>query len=216
MISYWYIFILGAYALNFIPIVGRIIIVINTYFHELGHALASILTNGKVHKIQLFSTREGTAYTSYRSKISFFITAIAGYISASLSAFGFFYLLNQNKYDLLLLILIILIPVTLFIWIRNMYGLFWSIGITLINLYFYLYASKENAEIYCYLIAFVLLTHSVYSAFEIFKISLKKPKEAGDATNLYNLTKISPRFWALFFFIQSLYFAFLIFKNYIL
>lgn len=59
------LFIIVAILVTKLPIISKYFAIINTLIHETGHQLASILTFGKAHQIQLFANTEGLAISSH-------------------------------------------------------------------------------------------------------------------------------------------------------
>lgn len=90
------LFLVLAFILTKLPYAGKYFAVANTLIHEVGHQLASLGTFGKAHHIQLFSNTEGLALSSHRFWLGRFITALAGYVFASLMASTFFFLFIRN------------------------------------------------------------------------------------------------------------------------
>ncbi|ARK30574.1 hypothetical protein BkAM31D_12455 [Halalkalibacter krulwichiae] len=88
-----YLSILLALIVSFLPYLKSILGTIHTLIHETGHALAAILTSGKVYKIYLYSNTSGLAYTGSTSWLSSVIIAYAGYTFSSLVVLFAFYLI---------------------------------------------------------------------------------------------------------------------------
>lgn len=210
------IFLILAIILTKLPIVGKYFGVANTLIHEVGHQLASILTFGKAHKIELFANTEGLAFSSHRFWIGRFITALAGYVFASFMACTFFVLIFKGRYDIIIYILLAILAVSLLFWVRNWYGFFWMI--TFIGGFVWL-LWKADGPIVEYVILFlvsIIFIESITSAFEIMYLSFKTPSQAGDASSLFQLTRLIPaQAWGLVFFSQSLYFGWLAMKQFL-
>lgn len=207
------IWITIAFIFTKIPIVGKYISVINTLIHESGHALASLLTSGRVYSIKLFANTGGLVTTGSTNWFSRVIVALFGYVSSSLSSYLFFYFIVNERSSYILYFLMVLILVNLFLWIRNVYGIFWLTTFFLV-IVLLLKTDTIMENYFIYFIASIVLVQSIETAFTIFKLSIKNKKEAGDATNLAKLTFIPASVWGLFFFVQSLYFGYLVVNLY--
>lgn len=197
-----------ALALLKTPIVGKYLSVINTLFHEVGHAVISILTFGKVEKIELFSNTEGAAWSSSRFFIGRILTSLAGYPAASATALLFLFLISKNNFLYIFIIISFVLLFSLIFWIRNIYGLFWSTSSLALLYGLIVYGNPLFIEIVLMIITSILLVQSILSSWDILNLSFKTPTEAGDATSLWKSTLIiPPQVWGILFFVQSLFFT---------
>lgn len=202
------LFIILALILTQMPIIGPYFSIVNTLIHEIGHALLSIATGGKVHSISLFLNTEGVTLASHRFWIGGFLTSVAGYLFASFVAFVFMILIHRKKSKHVLFILLATLLISLLLWIRNPYGLFWTITIIVGFSWVLAKGSKPVLDYLALFITTLLLVESVISSLEIMYLSFISPNHAGDATNLANITFLIPSpMWGIAFFIQSLLFA---------
>ena len=65
----FFYYLIAAFILGIIPVVGKYVAVINTFLHEVGHALIAYLLGGRVHSISLFANTEGTAVTAHSGRV---------------------------------------------------------------------------------------------------------------------------------------------------
>jgi hypothetical protein len=215
LVEHWFFYFIIAYGITLVPVIGKYFSVLNTLFHEVGHALFALLFDGKVKSIVLFASTEGVATTSSRFWIARVITSYAGYTFASFIAFLSFYFIHLDKTTFLLYGFMIATFLSLVFWIRNWYGVIWCLSFLSICILLVLYGTPLFQDMMAFFLAALLLTQSVSTAYTIFMLSIKKPKDAGDATNLAKHTFIPAPVWGTLFFIQSLYAAFLVFKYFI-
>lgn len=210
------LFLVLAFILTKLPFAGKYFAVANTLIHEVGHQLASLLTFGKAHHIQLFSNTEGIAFSSHRFWIGRFITALAGYVFASLMASIFFFLVYKERYNIIIYILITILGISLLFWVRNWYGLFWIITFSAGFVWLLMKTKGSLIKNVVLFLVSIIFIESITSAFEIMYISFIFPANAGDATSLSRLTYLIPtQVWGIFFFIQSLFFGWLAMKNFL-
>lgn len=204
----FFLFLVLAFVLIHVPILGNYVKVINTLIHESGHALIALL-GGNVEKISLFMNSEGVTYSNQSTWIGSFFTSLAGYTFSSFMAFVSFWLIGMKKHTILIDILLVFIVLNLIFWVRNPYGLFWLCSFAIAFLILLIKGSQNLRENVLLLIASVLLVDSVQSAYEILYISIFQPQAAGDAANLAHLTVFIPApLWGIFFFLQALWFCF--------
>lgn len=206
---------IAAISLN-TPIIGSYLALINTLFHEFGHALVSLLTFGRIEKIELFRSTEGTAWTANRFWIGRVLTSAAGYPFASSISLLFLYLIKEGNYLYVFIILSFVVLFSLIFWIRNFYGFLWSISSLSLLYLLLIYGNQFFIETTLMLITSLILVESVKSAWTIMKLSFKTPLDAGDATNLWrSILFIPPQVWGVIFFLQSAIIAFIGVKNFI-
>ncbi|PGY14229.1 M50 family metallopeptidase [Bacillus sp. AFS031507] len=204
----FFLFLVFAFLLIHVPLLGNYVKVINTLIHESGHALIALF-GGNVERISLFMNSEGATYSHQSSWLGSFITSLSGYTFASFMAFVSFLLIGKKKQIVLIDILLGFIGLNLIFWVRNPYGLFWLCSFAVAFLFLLIKGSQNFRDNLLLLIASILLVDSVQSAYEILFISIFQPQSAGDAANLARITGFIPApIWGIFFFVQSLWFCY--------
>jgi Peptidase M50B-like len=198
--TWWFIAaLLLASIVGRIKIIGPYLRIINTMFHEFGHALFALFFKGKVIDMELFSDTSGTTLTQSKSKRGQFMVAIAGYPFSLVVSIVLYYLVIHEKYDIILWTISITAAICLVLWVRNAFGVFWLLLIIAISLGA-CYYQNESIKYYLCLVFFLLqMSDAFLSTFILFFISIKKPQRAGDAMNLQRITGIPAFFWALLF-----------------
>lgn len=196
-VNHFYIFAAIGLILPKVPLIGRFFNIINTLVHEFGHAFMSLLLQGKVHRIEVFSDTSGTATTQTKSRLGTFLVSVSGYLFASGFAYVSFWLISQSLYRYYIIGLTALFLIMLLFWVRNKYGVFWILLFALLNgvVIYYNFHLLDIALFY----ATTILTQSVISTLVLLYISLSSPPNAGDAANLRKLTHIPAFLWALGF-----------------
>ncbi len=97
--SFWqkyqlYFLLLAAVFIRQIPIVSIPLNWLETYFHEISHGIAALVTGGEIMRIQLFPNGSGLCTT--RGGLSFFITFL-GYAGATLWGWLIFKIANSHQ-----------------------------------------------------------------------------------------------------------------------
>ncbi|MDQ0253075.1 hypothetical protein J2S74_000447 [Evansella vedderi] len=207
-----YYYLIAAAVVAFIPLLRTLFCSFHTLVHEAGHAIAALLTSGKVYKISLFPNTEGLAYTSYRSILSGVIIYYSGYTFSTLAAILSFYLIFNGELTLLYYFFILLALCSLVFWVRNFYGVFWVLFFLGSAVYMEYYQLDTLREMFILFFSSILLVQSILSSFQIFIMSITTPRHAGDATGLAELTYIPAFIWGTLFFGQSLAGAYIIFQ----
>lgn len=186
-----------------LPFIGVYLRCLNTLIHEMGHAIIAIIGSGQVIRIDIFGDTSGTTLTKSNDKLVHFFVSFAGYPFSSFFAFALFYLL-YHKYDELLLYLLLGISLTaLIFFVRNNHGIFWIISFILLTSIIILVNNQPLISFFSLLYSTIILADALMSSFHLFLITIKKPKQAGDSTNLQKLTKVPAIIWSLIFILQA-------------
>ncbi|OIP03369.1 MAG: hypothetical protein AUJ97_04575 [Bacteroidetes bacterium CG2_30_32_10] len=196
------------------PIIGKVFRVFYTMIHELGHALMAMITSGEIISISLFADTSGNTITKSKGKFEQFLIAIAGYPIAAVLVFVFFYLIHIEKTNMVLFIFAGIALVELVFWIRNIYGILWLVVFVVALLLVY----RMEVALYSYAITIffssILLIESLISGIQLLYISIKTPKNAGDAGNLKIITYVPAVIWAILFLSITAFFIYLTAKVY--
>jgi hypothetical protein len=198
-----------------IPVIGVFFRIVNTMIHETGHAVAALFTSGEVLNIDLFHDTSGAATTKSKSAVSRFIISIAGYFVSSIVAWLLFKAIWLNHINWVLFALLCIALVNLLFWVRNAFGILWLFLFQVLIFVVWRYADVFWQKAFVIFCSGVVLFDSVASAWVILYLSIKFPKQAGDAKNLADQTGIPAFFWALIFLLQALYFAYLVAEMYL-
>jgi hypothetical protein len=199
-------YLIAAFILGNVPVVGKYVAVINTFIHEVGHALIAYLLGGRVHSISLFANTEGTAVTAHAGRVSPILTTFAGYPFSSFCGFVMVWAIKNGYSSYILLGWCSLLIVAFFLWIRNIYGFFWAVSFGAIT-YYVMVENTALKEPFVYFITAVVVVQSVISAFIILYLSIAQPEDSGDASHLARSTVLIPAFvWGIIFVGQAVYF----------
>ena len=187
--------------------------VYNTFFHEAGHALMSLLTSGSVVRIELFSNAAGVAVTSNKTWMSKFLVSLAGYPAGAAAGWALLTQIEKLNEQYQMYIMLGIFTLVLMLWVRNLYGAIWI----LVNLLLLITASWFNYyylfSIYFFIIGSFVMIESIWSCLIIIYVSAEDPTGAGDAKNLRDLTYIPAVFWALLLSFISVWFLKLTLEN---
>lgn len=199
-------YVIGAFLLGVIPVAGKYVAVINTFLHEVGHALMAHLLGGRVQSISLFANTEGTAVTAHSGRLSRNFTAFAGYPFASFCGFVMVWAIKNGYSSYILLGWCSLLIIAFILWIRNLYGFFWSASFGIMT-YYVMFKNETFKVPFVYFITAVVVVQSVISALTIFYLSITRPDDSGDAANLARATVVIPAFvWGMVFAGLAIYF----------
>lgn len=209
-----YYIIAAAIVLPRIPLIGKFFNIINTIFHELGHALMTLVFEGNVRKIEIFSDTSGATTTQCKSKIGTFFIAISGYPFAAICSYGAFKMITAGYPNAFIWILCILLFFILIFWVRNFYGILWILLFCALNGYLFYLNEFQYIELAGMIYATFMAVESVVSSLVILFLSIARSQNAGDATILKKITGIPAFIWGICFCSFSIFMGYLIVKNF--
>ncbi|UFT98667.1 M50 family metallopeptidase [Radiobacillus kanasensis] len=199
------LYLLLAFFLMKTPFLGTNLRILNTVIHEFSHIFVAKVTGGKGHSIKLHPDTSGSALVGSSSRWSRILSTYAGYTGSSVVAFGLFYFIDQGKHQLVMIFFLCLVVGTTILWTRNLYGILWSASFAALLYMLFHYQLEQVIFHGSMILSSIILLESILSAAHIMYISMKSPKEAGDAAILQKTTWIPAVFWGLLFFVQALY-----------
>ncbi|TYK64435.1 M50 family metallopeptidase [Colwellia echini] len=122
--SFWqkyqlYFLLLVAIVIRQIPIVSIPLNWLETYFHEISHGLAALITGGQIVRIELFPNGSGLCTT--RGGLGFFITFF-GYAGATVWGWMLFKLANSHQRTAQIIsgLMIVLLLASIVLWARDL------------------------------------------------------------------------------------------------
>lgn len=180
---------------------------LDTTIHEFGHAAVTLLLSGKVMYIELYADHSGVTKSMITRPWSMIPVGLAGYMTASLFAWVLFALYARGLQKQGLAAVTGLAALTLVLFVRNGYGVAWLTGFVALNMVVLLWGNGTLTRWYYLIVAFLTLEESVVGPLYLLLLSINRPRQAGDATLLYQATGISAAIWGIWFTVFSLWCA---------
>lgn len=180
---------------------------LDTMVHEFGHAVVTLLTSGEVIRIDLNADHSGVTYSTLTSNWAAILTALAGYIGASLFAVLLFYLFYKRLEQLGFAVMTLIAAVMVALYVHGGYGFWWLAGFILLNAIIMFFAGNWLRKGYYLLLAFITLEESVLAPSMLMLAAVTSPGQAGDASNLAASTFIPAPVWAALFLLVALWCA---------
>ncbi len=180
---------------------------INTLIHELSHAFMAIITGGGVSEIKLNDNASGSCTTKTKGGFRTLLVSSSGYIFSALFSYLLFYSLGKSWNQYLFYFFIAISVIALILWIRNLYGILWTLIFASLNLAIILIptAIPQYSNHILLVIGLIISIDNFLATLTLTHISITEPKKAGDAANIAKSTKIPAVFWALIFLAFSIY-----------
>ncbi|MFD0588810.1 M50 family metallopeptidase [Paenibacillus sp. GCM10027627] len=180
---------------------------VNTLVHELAHAIAALVLQGKVMEIRLYADQSGVTLTSFQEGWMLIPIAFAGYAGASLFSVFLFWLHSKNWWKQGLVIVTAITVLSLLLFIRNGYGIAWGAGFAALTAIVAFLSPDWLKRGYFLLISFICLVESVVSAAVVLYLALVEPGSAGDAASLSQAALLPAFVWGLLFVLISFWCA---------
>ena len=172
--------------------------------HELGHALAALLTGGQVVGIQIYPEEGGVTFT--RGGWPFVILS-AGYLGSLLAGSVLFYLSSRRRGGRgLMIALAVLIAASTLVFVRNFFGVIYGLLATA-ALWFSAYRLLTRVNLY--IVRFIAVACCLYALLDIrsdlFTLAPVSETVVNDTVALSRLTGIPALIWSIVWLIVSLW-----------
>ena len=180
---------------------------LESYFHELSHGLAALLTGGRVVQIQLFPNGAGLCTTQGGIR---FVISLMGYLGATL--FGYFICRLAQGFQAqarwIYPVFIALMTLSLILWVRDVLTAF-IIGV-LITLFVvkWRFVKSHSLGLWLKFTGIIVLLNSVYSP-----LYLIDGRHLGDGASLASMTFIPEIIWALLWSASGIFALYLLIKK---
>lgn len=189
-----------ALVISFIPYINRPFKMIETFFHELSHGLAAVLTFGKIHDIKIKLDGSGLCTTSGGLR---HLILISGYAGASSFGFLIYYIGTKIQTDqaevFLYSMLIFFIFVTL-MWVRNISTLFLMVVLGLIFYFPLKHEMFEYTSMYLKFLGIFICLNAIKSP-----LYLIDGQDIGDGAELFKITLLPEGVWIVAWFSYGIY-----------
>lgn len=195
----FYFYLVIALLLLNIPIISLPFKWFESFFHEISHGLAALLSGGAIEQIQLFPNGAGLCTTSGGSR---FFISFMGYAGAAL--WGVFIYISGSSHhriaQMLSVFLMALLLITILFWSRDI--LTWVILFFLLAvMFFQVKLSRINSlQSIIKILGLTVLLNAVQSP-----LYLLDGRSIGDGDNLANLTYIPEILWVVLWCAMGLY-----------
>lgn len=198
--SEFFILLLTAGVLSFIPIVKTPLTIIETFFHEFSHGLAALITFGKIKNIKININGSGLCTTQGGSR---HLILLSGYAGASSFGFLIYYvgmLVKDDQAETFLYSMLIAFIFITLMWVRNITTLLCIIMIASVFYFPLKHELYEYTSIYLKFIGIYVCLSAVRAP-----LDLIDGLDEGDGAELFKITLLPEGVWILAWFIFGCY-----------
>lgn len=193
------LFIVAAFIVDYLPFINLPFLWSETFFHEISHGLAALLTGGSIHNISLNFNGSGLCVTSGGVR---FIVTFFGYAGSALWGLLIYRVANAltpASSKLMIAIMVGMLAVTLVLWARDIPTI--TILIVLLLMYSLpLYKSLFiSVKAFIQLVGIFVLLDAIRSP-----LYLLDGRDLGDGASLAELTWLPEIFWVALWFLIAL------------
>ena len=204
---HFFILLIAAVVIKQLPLVSIPFNWLESYFHEISHGIAAILTGGNVLRIQLFANGAGLCTT--QGGVSFVIS-FAGYAGATCWGWGIYRLasIHQRTAQIFSVLIFLLIVSSMIFWGRDL--LTWFILGVLAGLFLLTIKLKKlhYLQRLMQLFGLLILLNSLFSP-----SYLLDGRNLGDGAALASMTFIPEFIWVLIWFSLALIALYSLYKT---
>jgi len=202
------LFIIAAFIIDYLPIINLPFLWSETFFHEISHGLAALLTGGSIHSITLNFNGSGICTTRGGSA---FIISFSGYAGSALWGLLIYSVaatLSKPSAKLMVAIMVGMLAMTLLLWARDVSTII--ILLVLLSMYALpLYKSLWfSITFFIQLVGIFVLLDAIRSP-----LYLLDGRDLGDGANLASNTGLPEVFWVALWFVIAASCLTILWKN---
>jgi len=203
---FWLVLFVAAIILQ-LPFVSIPFKWLESYFHEISHGLAAILTGGSIVKIELFPNGAGLCTTRGGSR---FVVSFMGYAGAALWGTVIYCLASahQRIAQVFSLLLAILIIFSLIFWVSDLLTFAIISSLLLLILAKFKFSNVSYLQLSLQVTGALVLLNSIKSP-----LYLLDGRDLGDGATLANLTGLPEIFWVFIWFVVGISGMIVLIKN---
>jgi len=202
------LFIVAAFIVDYMPFINLPFLWSETFFHEISHGLAALLTGGSIHSITLNFNGAGLCTTRGGSA---FIIAFSGYAGSALWGLLIYSVaatVSKSSAKLMVGIMVAMLAATLLLWARDVSTIIILIVLLLmyaLPLYKSLWFSVTS---FIQLVGIFVLLDAIRSP-----LYLLDGRDLGDGASLASHTWLPEIFWVALWFIIAVNCLIVLWKN---
>jgi len=212
------VFIVAAFIIDYLPLINLPFLWSETFFHEISHGLAAILTGGTIHNITLNFNGSGVCTTSGGLR---FLVSFSGYAGSALWGLLIYSIasaLSQTKAKFIVGTMVVVLGTTLVLWARDLTTII--ILIVLLAMYTMPLVKSQwfkgkwfslpwfNVKSFIQLVGVFVMLDAIRSP-----LYLLDGRDLGDGASLAQLTGLPEIFWVALWFAVAVGCLYLLWKN---
>lgn len=189
-------FIFIAFVIDYLPFVNLPFLWSETFFHEISHGIAALLTGGSIHNISLHFRGSGLCTTSGGSH---FLISFSGYLGSVIWGaviYSTASVLSNNKSKYIVMAIVAMLSLVLVLWARNISTIL--ILLVLLAMYLLPLFTKLGvaAKYFIQTVGIFVMLDAIRSP-----LYLLDGRDLGDGAALSKLTWLPETFWIIAWFL---------------
>ncbi|GLS84747.1 M50 family metallopeptidase [Paraferrimonas haliotis] len=189
--------LIAAIIITYVPIIGLPLNWLETYFHEISHALATVFTAGTVTSLHLYLNGSGLCFSQGGWST---LIAFSGYAGASLWGAAILVISAKPKFaKWVCSLILVLLVVSLLLWVRDLLTAIIVIGFVALFGFSMRFPSNRWLALAMQLVGMTVLLNAIKSP-----LYLLLTHKRGDAFMLSQLTYVPALVWIVMWFSISL------------
>jgi len=202
------LFIAAAFIVDYLPFINLPFLWSETFFHEISHGLAALLTGGMIHNITLSFNGSGVCTTSGGSRFLISFSGYAGSALWGLLIYSVANTLSKKNAKLMVGIMLLMLGATLLLWAR-------TISTIIILLILLLLYTLPLAKSLWFSVKFFIQLVGVFVMLDAIRspLYLLDGRDLGDGASLAQLTGLPEFFWVILWFVIAVGCLYLLWIN---
>ncbi len=190
------LFIIAAFIVDYLPFINLPFLWSETFFHEISHGLAALLTGGMIHNITLSFDGSGVCTTGGGSR---FLISFSGYAGSALWGLLIYSVadaLSPKNAKIMVGVMVLMLGVTLLLWARDIPTIIILLVLLLMYALPLVKSLRFSIKFFIQLVGVFVMLDAIRSP-----LYLLDGRDLGDGASLAQLTGLPEFFWVALWFV---------------
>jgi len=191
--------IVMAFIIDYLPFINLPFLWSETFFHEISHGLAALITGGSIHTITINFNGAGMCMTSGGVPIFISFSGYAGSVFWGLFIYSLADVLSHRKSRFVLMLIAAMISITLALWVRDLTTILILIVLLMMYLLPLFKTIRINSKLFIQLVGVFVMLDAVRSP-----LYLLDGRDMGDGASLAEMTYVPELVWVIIWVVIAL------------
>lgn len=190
------LFIIAAFIVDYLPFINLPFLWSETFFHEISHGLAALLTGGMIHNITLSFDGSGVCTTGGGSR---FLISFSGYAGSALWGLLIYSVagaLSPKNAKIMVGVMVLMLGATLLLWARDIPTIIILLVLLLMYALPLVKSLRFSIKFFIQLVGVFVMLDAIRSP-----LYLLDGRDLGDGASLAQLTGLPEFFWVALWFV---------------